>query len=174
MRSLADGHEKIAVLTTQPEDPSQPTVTELNAGIDASCAVLASDWTFGPTDSDTFAEPAVCEDSNAQSYGRSNGQFGATIFRHFATATPGQADATSDTTFAALKVKGTIVWVYSRLTAKKSAEAWAADDEIRYGAEVLTDTPQPPQEAGGYIKSRVPGQVQRSWPYIKAVTSIPG
>ncbi|AIY17784.1 hypothetical protein GUY44_07150 [Pimelobacter simplex] len=173
MRSLADGHEKIAVLTTKPVDPANPTVTELAAGIDASCAVLASDWNFGPTDSDTFSEPAVCEDSNAQSYGRSNGQFGATIFRHFATATPGEADATADTTFAAVKVKGTTVWVYSRLTAKKSAEAWAEDDEIRYGAEVLTDTPQPPQESGGYVKARVPGQVQKSWPYIKAAPATP-
>lgn len=171
MRSLADGHEKIAVLTTKPVNPAAPTATELNAGIDASCAVLASDWQFGPTDSDTFAEPAVCTDSNAQAYGRSNGQFGATIFRHFATATPGQADATADVAFAALKVKGTVVWVYSRITAKKSAEPWAADDEIRYGAEVLTDTPQPPQETGGYIKARVPGQVQESWPYIEVAAA---
>lgn len=167
-RSLADGHEKIAVLTTKPVNPAAPTIDELNDGIDAACAILASDWNFGPTDSDTFSEPAVCEDTNAQSYGRSNGQFGATVFRYFGTSTPGQGDPTADALFAAVKTKGSRVWVYSRKTAKKSTDAWAASDEIRYGAEVLTDTPQEPSDAGGYIKRRVPGQIQAQWPDITA------
>lgn len=166
-RSLADGHEKIAVLTTKPTNPAAPTVLELNGGIDAACAILASDWNFGPTDSDTFSEPAVCEDSNAQSYGRSNGQFAATLFRYFTAG--GAADATADALFTALKLKGTTVWVYSRKTSKKSTDAWAATDEIRYGAEVLTDTPQEPSDTGGYIKTRVNGQVQKAYPYISAV-----
>lgn len=167
-RSLADGHEKIAVLLEEPVNPAAPTITELNAGIDAACAILASDWAFGPTDSDSFSEPAVCEDSNAESYGRSNGQFMASIFRYFATLTPGQPDPIPDALFAAVKVKGTVVWVYSRRTAKKSTDAWAADDEIRYGAEVLTDTPQDPSDAGGFIKQRVPGKIQKAWPFIEA------
>lgn len=166
-RSLADGHEKIAVLTTKPTNPAAPTVAELANGIDAACAILASDWNFGPTDSDTFSEPAVCEDSNAESYGRSNGQFGATLFRYFTAG--GAADATADALFTALKLKGTTVWVYARKTSKKSTDAWAATDEIRYGAEVLTDTPQEPSDAGGYIKTRVNGRVQKAYPYISAV-----
>lgn len=166
-RSLADGHEKIAVLTTKPEDPASPTVEELEAGIDAACAILASGWTFGPTDSESFSEPAVCEEVTAESYGRSNGQFSATLFRYFANATPGQADPIADALFAALKAKGTTVWVYSRLTAKKSTDPWAAEDEIRYGAEVLTDRPQNP-EPGGFIKRIVPGKIQADWPDIEA------
>jgi anion-transporting ArsA/GET3 family ATPase len=34
-RSLAEGHRKVAVLTTAPANPLAPTTTELNAGIDA-------------------------------------------------------------------------------------------------------------------------------------------
>lgn len=166
-RSLADGHEKIAVLTTKPANPAAPTVAELNDGIDAACAILASGWTFGPTDSESFSEPAVCEEVTAESYGRSNGQFSATVFRHFATATPGQADPVADALFTALKLKGTTVWVYARETAKKSTDPWAADDEIRYGAEVLTDRPQK-ADAGGYIKRVIPGKVQADWTDIEA------
>lgn len=165
-KSLADGHEKIAVLLEEPDNPDNPTVTELVAGIDAACAILASGWTFGPTDSESFSEPAVCDEDNPEAYGRSNGQFMATLFRYFASLTPGQADPIADALFAALKAKGTRVWVYSRLTAKKSTEAWAASDEIRYGAEVLTDTPQNP-EPGGYIKRMVPGKIQKSWSDIE-------
>ncbi|MEV5001941.1 hypothetical protein [Nocardioides sp. LML1-1-1.1] len=161
-RSLADGHEKIAVLTTKPDDPANPTIEELTAGIDAACAILASGWTFSPNDSESFSEPAVCEELGAEAFGRSNGQFSATVFRYFASATPGQADATADTLFAALKAKGTTVWVYARETAKKSTEPWAEDDEIRYGAEVLTDRPQK-ADAGGFIKRVIPGKVQRDW-----------
>ncbi|NGZ99624.1 hypothetical protein G5V59_02505 [Nocardioides sp. W3-2-3] len=44
--------------TTRPSPPSR----SLNAGIDAACAILASGWTFGPNDSESFSEPAVCEE----------------------------------------------------------------------------------------------------------------
>lgn len=161
-KSLADGHEKIAVLTTKPVNPAAPTAVELNAGIDASCAVLASGWTFGPTDSESFSEPAVCDENNPESYGRSNGQFSATLFRYFDGTDLGQADAVADVAYAAVKEKGTTVWVYARETGKESADTWEADDEIRYGAEVLTDRPQK-ADAGGFIKRVVPGKVQKDW-----------
>lgn len=165
IRSLADGHEKIAILTTKPANPAQPTPTELNGGIDAAANILASDWTFGPTDSDTFNERAVAEENNPNAYGPGNGQFGATIFRKFDAAT-GASDAEDDELFTAMKAKGTTVWVYSRITGKKSADVWAATDEIWYGAEVLLDAAQRPSATGGYIKNRIPGQVQKSYPNI--------
>jgi hypothetical protein len=34
--------------------------------------------------------------------------------------------------------------------------------------EILTDTPQMPSNAGGYIKSRVPAEPQQGWPFIEA------
>lgn len=165
IRSLADGHEKIAVLTTKPADPAAPTAAELAAGIDAAPNIVASDWTFGPTDPDTFNERAVAEEDNPNAYGPSNGQFGATIFRKFDSAT-GVADATDDALYDALKTKGATVWVYSRITGQKSTAAWTAADEIWYGAEVLLGGAQRPSQGGGYIKNRIPGQVQKSYPDI--------
>lgn len=164
-RSLAVGHEKIAVLTTKPVDPANPTVTELNAGIDAAPNVLESDWVFGPTASEQISEPSVADEVATNTYGASNYEAGATIFRSF-DATTKNAHATEDALFAATKVKGTTLYIYARKTAKKSPEAWAAGDEIRLGAEVITDQPQ--DLKGGYVKARVPMEVQRAWPDIEA------
>ncbi|MDP9820382.1 phage tail tube protein [Nocardioides massiliensis] len=164
MRSLADGHEKIAILTTKPEDPSSPTVTELAAGIQAAKGILAEDWAFGAVDSETFAERAVGEKNNSPTYGAGNYEFGATIFREFDET--GDPDPTLDALFAALKVKLTTVWVYSRLTGKDSDDPWEAGDEIRLGARIETDTPRRPGPTGGYIKMRVPAQVKEAWDFI--------
>lgn len=162
-RSLADGHEKVVLLTTKPTNAAAPTLTELNAGIDISLAVLASDWSFSAADSETINEPAVGESTNANVLGRTNYQFGMTLFRYF-TGT-GTADTTADSAFTAVKVKGTTVWIYARRTSKLATDPWAAGDEIRLGAEVLTDTPQT-SESTGYVKHRIPGQVQRGYPFI--------
>lgn len=51
---------------------------------------------------------------------------------------------------------------------KLSSAAWAATDEIYFGAEVATDSPQSPQDAGGWIKTRVPMEVQNGYEYIAA------
>jgi len=170
-RSLAEGHTKLTILTEEPVDPASPTVTELNAGIDASCNILASDFTFGATDSDKVAEKALCDESNANSLGASNYQFGLSPFRYFGAAGI-SAPTEGDDVFQALKIKGTDLWAYARRTSKKSTEAWAATDEIFLGAKVSTDEPQPPSEMGGYIKWRVPGEVQDAWPWIAAAAGI--
>lgn len=167
-RSLADGHKKIAILTEEPVDPANPTVLELDGGIGgaagAGCRILLSDWTLGPTDSDTFNERAVCEDGNANAYGASNYQAGLTAFRYFDELT-GVADPVEDALFEALKEKGTRLWIYERETGQDESEAWGAGDEL-FGAEVLTDWPQKPGETGGYIKRRSPMQVQKGYPNI--------
>lgn len=167
-RSLADGHKKVAVLTTKPVNPAAPTVTELNAGIGgaagAGCRILLSDWTLGPTDSDTFNERAVCEDGNANAYGASNYQAGMTAFRYF-DETTGDPHATEDALFAAAKEKGTTLYIYERETGQDESDPWSSGDEL-FGAEVLTDWPQKPSETGGYIKRRIPMQVQKGYPNI--------
>lgn len=167
-RSLADGHKKIAILTTKPVNPSAPTVTELNAGIGgaagAGCRILLSDWTFGPTDSDSFNDRAVCEDGNAEAYGASNYQYGMTVFRYFDDT--GVTDATEDALFAAIKAKGSTIWIYERETGQDESEPWAAGDEVDFGAEVLVDNPQKPSDQGGYIKRRSPGKVQKGYPNV--------
>lgn len=169
-RSLADGHKKIAVLTTKPVDPAAPTAAELSAGIGgaagAGCRILASDWSFGPTDSATFNERAVCEDQDVQAFGVSNYQAGATLFRYFDDVT-GLPDAVEDSLFDAFKVKGTTLWIYERHTGQLESEAWTTGDELRFGAEVLIDNLQPPSDQGGYIKARAPMQVQKGYPYVE-------
>jgi hypothetical protein len=165
-RSLADGHTKFTILTTKPADPEAPTATELEAGIDASCSVLASDFTWGATDSDKIAEKALCVTNNANAIGASNYQVGYTPFRYF-DETTGEGDPTEgDDVFDASKVKGTTLWGYARKTSKKSTDPWVAGDEIYLGGEFATDEPQPPSDLGGYIKWRVPGEMQAAWPWI--------
>ncbi len=158
-KSLADGHVKIAVLTTKPANIFAPTVAELNAGINAACRILASDFTWSATDSDKVNEKAVCDVNNVNALGASNFSAAMTIFRYFNAGT-GVADPTEDSLFTATKVKGTSLWIYGRETGKLETVAWAAGDEIALGGEVLTDEIQNPANAGGYIKRRVPLEPQ--------------
>lgn len=165
-RSLADGHTKFTVLTTKPADPAAPTAAELEAGIDGSCAILASDFTWGATDSDKIAEKALCVKNNANALGASNFTAGVTPFRFFEDLTGESAPSEGDDLFIALQEKGTTLWGYARKTSKDSTEPWTAGDEIYLGAEFATDEPQPPSDLGGYIKWRVPGEIQAAWPWI--------
>lgn len=166
-RSLADGHTKVAVLTTEPADPQAPTVAELAAGIDAAPSILFSDFRFTAVDSDTVDEKPLSQVANAKALGPSNHEAGFTVFRYF-DATTKNAHATEDALFDAAKDKGTELWIYARETAKLSTEAWAAGDEIYLGQHVITDTPQQPTTTGGYIKRRVTLISQDGWPNLLA------
>lgn len=158
-KSLADGKTKFTLLTTEPADPLHPTAAELNAGLDFSCDVLASDFTWSATDSDKVQEKALCDENNANSLGPSNFQAGFTVFRYF-DATTGAPSTTEDTKFEAVKAKGTRLWGYTRKNGKKATDAWAASDEYELFLEIITDRPQAPSDAGGYIKYRVPVEPQ--------------
>lgn len=158
-KSLADGHIKVAVLTTSPSNPAAPTVAELNAGIDASCRILSSDFTWGAADSDKVAEKALCDLNNVNAIAASNFTAGLTIWRFFNAGT-GNPDPTEDALWTAMKVKGTNLWIYVRETGKLSTAVWASADEIYLGGQVLTDSPQPPSDRGGFIKRRVPLEPQ--------------
>ena len=163
MRVLADGKTKFTILTTKPADPAAPTAAELNAGIDLSCKVLASDFEFGPTDSETIDEAALCDEGAASAYGRSNYAAGFTLWRYFLEA--GGVDPSEDAGFEAVKVKGATLWGYKRMTDKPATDDWETGDEITFGAEFTNDHPQ--AQSGGWMKFRVPGQVQRGWPFAE-------
>ena len=165
-KSLADGHMKFTILTEKPEDPKAPTASELNEGLDFSCDVLSSDFSWTAADSDKLAEKALCSSNNANALGASNFSAGITVFRYFDDET-GQPDETEDAKFAAVQEKGTTVWGYLRKTGQEYDEDWADDDEIALGMEVITDTPQQPSDQGGYIKYRIPMEPQRGYPFIK-------
>lgn len=164
-RVLADGKTKFTVLTTKPANPAAPTAAELNAGIHLSDHVLTSDFTFGAVDSDKVAEKSLGSAGNANAIGASNYQVGFTIWRKFLAA--GGFDAADEAGWAALKVKGTTVWAYARQMDKEASAAWAATDEIYLGAEFTTDTPQR-TDGTGFIKYRIPGEVQNGYPFISA------
>lgn len=168
-RVLADGKTKFSILTTKPVNPAAPTATELNAGIDLSQDVLTSDFTFGAVDSDKVAEKALGSSGNANAIGASNYQAGFTIWRKFATA--GGFDDAAETGWAAIKQKGSTVWAYARQMDKDASAAWAATDEFYLGAEITTDTPQR-TDGTGFIKFRVPCEVQTGWPFGEVATGV--
>ncbi|TSD68133.1 hypothetical protein [Aeromicrobium piscarium] len=169
-RSLADGRTKFTLLTTKPANPASPTATELNAGIDASCAVLASDFAFGAAASDKLNEGALCEDSNANTSTRSNWQANFTLFRYYDSSGESAPDE-GDDAFQAVKVKGTTLWAYARRSPKRSTEDWADGDEIFLGAEISTDNLLPPSDMGGWIKWRQEADVQAGYPFIEVAAA---
>ena len=163
-RVLADGKTKFTILTTAPVNPAAPTATELNAGIDLSCDILSSDFTWGATDSDKIAEKALCDEGNANAIGASNYAGGFTLWRKFLSA--GGFDEAGEAGWAALKEKGTTLYGYARQTDKDATATWAASDEIYLGAEFITDTPQR-TDGSGFIKYRVGAEIQRGYPFIE-------
>lgn len=168
-RVLADGKTKFTVLTTRPADPKAPTATELNAGIDVSCKVLASDFNWSAIDSDKIAEKSLCDSGNSNAIGASNYTTGITLWRYFDEET-GAVDPEGDAGFTATSEKGTTLWGYARETAKDSEEEWTSGDEIYLGGEVLTDTPQR-LDGSGFIKRRIPLEMQRGYDNIKVAAA---
>ncbi|MGP5199943.1 phage tail tube protein [Brachybacterium alimentarium] len=161
VKTLADGKTKLAILAIAPENPEAPTVTELEAGIDASCNIAKTGYTLGPTTSETINDPELCVDVNSTVYGASNfeGTFG--VFRFYDEET-GQVDEQGDEVFQALKAKGTEVWLVERETAKKSTEAFEAGDEVSL-YRVLLDNPQKSSDRTGYVKSTIVPAVQAGY-----------
>lgn len=152
MRSLADGKLKFTLLTAAPADTANPTVTELNGGIDASPFVLTSDFNWTNAESATFDEKPLSQKGQAQTLGMSMYTLAATVFREYDPA--GGASATDDAVFQAVKVKGTTLWGYARESDKDATEPWAAADECYLGGEVQTDAPTRVGNEGS-IKRRV-------------------
>lgn len=169
-RVLADGKTKFTVLTTAPADPAAPTATELNAGIDLSCDILSSDFTWTATASDTVDEKALCATGNSVVFGSSNYDLGVTLWRQFDSAT-GAPDTANEAGWEALKEKGTTIYAYARESGKDSTEEWAASDEIYLGGEVVTDLPQR-TDGTGFIKRRVVLGAQRMHDNIEVAAGV--
>ena len=145
---LADGRIKLVALTTAPANPAAPTVAELNAGIDISCKVMHSDYSLGPTDSDTMDEKELCALGNGVVLGSSNYAGSITIFRYLDEA--GTPDAAEDVAWDLFKEKGAVIWLYER-EGQKYTEGFAVGDVVD-GFEFTTDWPKPPSSRTGYIK----------------------
>lgn len=168
-RSLADARKRIAILPTKPADPEKPTKAELDAGLHASCRIVASTYNVGAQPSETIDEKAVCEEGNVQALSTSNYTAEFDIFRYFdevtglpETGTEGSDENIGDQLYQMLKTKGTTVWLYERETGKKSLEPFTTGEPLE-GYELLIDNPQKPQDQGGFIKRRIVGLPQKAW-----------
>jgi len=154
MKVAADGKKKFTLLTAAPAAASRiPTVTELNAGIDISCAVLDSDANWTSTASDRFNEKPACTKGNSQALGASNYDTALTFLREYLDA-GGPDSVGDDKGYEAVRVKGTTSWIYLRESDKDSTEPWAAGDIIDLGGEVVSDAPMRVNNDGN-IKRRI-------------------
>jgi len=174
VRSLLAGHTKFVILTTPPADPAAPTLTELTAGVDASCRVKGSNFVAGPADSETVDSDLLCEDIKGQAYGQSNYTLEFSPYRYF-DATTGQADTSTggevgDQVFQLLKEKGTKLYYYIRRNGKKSKDDFVAGDEVLY----LAGTNDWPQQStdDGYISVDVKVLVDEAEPNAAVAAGV--
>lgn len=165
VRMLSAGRMKVTLLTAKPADPAAPTAAELNAGLQICQNIPASEFTFGAVDSETVDSTSLCSEVKAETFGQGNYELTFGLWRKFLDA--GGFDTADDATFAAVKEKGTTLWIYARFTDKKATEDWAASDEIFLGAEFVTDTPRPVSATEGFIGYAIPTRVQDAWPFIE-------
>ena len=157
-KSLADGKTKVTILPTAPLDPKAISLTELNAGIDASCAIITSDYNVGAATSESVDEKALCQSGNAATWGAENGTIEFSLFLEFDET--GALDIESDAgkAFEAVKFKGTEVYLVQRESSKGSKEAWEAGDAYEY-FHGIADNPQHIDRTG-YVKRKVTAAFQ--------------
>lgn len=168
-RTLADGRIRLDALTTAPaalatyaSGALEITLDELAAGDRLSTRIMKSDYRLSATASDPVNETELSAEGNAVVYGASNYEGSVTPFRYLTSA--GVADPLNDIAMDLLREKGTELWLPER-TGPKEAQAWAAGDGGDL-YQVITDNPQSPSTAGGFIKRVVPLGVQNRWPFI--------
>lgn len=158
-KTLADARTRLTILLTAPVNPRAVTVAELEAGIDASCKVLKSDYRLSPTASDTVPDTELCSEGNAVTYGASNYEGSVTPFWYLDE--DGKSLVAEDEVYQALREKGTELWFVER-EGPRYEDAHAGGDEYEI-YRVVTDNPQKPSDRGGYIKRTIPLGVQRAW-----------
>lgn len=164
-RSKAEGREKWIILSTQPASPEAVTLTEAQAGIDASCAISAADSRISAAASATFSDPAICDEIAVTEFGQSNYEGNIAPFRYFTdegASEVGTTDQVRDEVYQALAEKDTEAWVLIRDTSKRSREDLATGDEYEL-FHVVTDNPQRPSSREGYQKRIVPLAIRNAW-----------
>ena len=158
VKTVADAKQRITLLTTIPTSLAGLTITVLNAGIDASCALAKNGTNFTATDSASVADAAVCESATAEALTESNYTAAVAPFWLLDSITGAYA-ALDNPVYEAIRVKNTRV-VFVIRDGKAPGTAWASGD--KYDAfEVLTDNPQR-GDGAGYVKRIIPCKVQRA------------
>lgn len=174
-KSLAEGRTRIAILTTAPADPKAPTKAELDAGIHASCNILADGYNVGFEASETVNEPAICDSTNSTTFGKDNITAEFSVFRYIdedgkPDPTAGTGDDHGDAVFQALKEKGTFFWLYQREGADYDVP-WAEGDDIE-GFYLVTDRWKHTDRTG-YQKRQITAGPQSGWQNITVGTATP-
>lgn len=155
-KTLADARTRLTILTTKPANPRSILLSELTAGINASCKILKSDYRLSPTASDTVADADLCAEGNAVTFGASNYEGSISPFIYLDDT--GKSDIAEDVVYQALREKGTRVWLVER-EGPRYDQAWAATDVVDV-YEAITDNPQKPGDRAGYIKRIIPLGIQ--------------
>lgn len=164
-KSKAEGREKWILLSAPPANPEAVTLTEAQAGIDASCALSSADSRISAAASATFSDPAICDEIAVTEFGQSNYEGTAAPFRYFdeqGVSEVGSEGAVRDEVYQALKDKDTELYILIRDTSKGSRVALDAGDEYEL-YQVVTDNPQRPSSREGYQKRLVPLAIRDAW-----------
>lgn len=156
-KTIAEERITLLALVTKPEDPSNPTVAELSAGMDLSLKVLFSDFRLSPTASDTVNEPALGEGGNSSAPGKTNYEGTISLFR-FIDKTTGLAVAAEDDGWDLMREKGSEIHFYKRMGPHITAP-FESGQPVEY-FHALTDIPQDPSDLSGYLKKTIPLLVQ--------------
>lgn len=160
--TLQDGRRKLVAFTTDITDDADPTalsVDDLPPGVEIQCKILKSDFRLSPVASDTVADTPLCSTGNAVVFGASNYEGNVTPFVYFDEH--GDLEVAENDVYEIFAEKGAHVWILDRI-GKPESEPLAAGDPYRLW-HVITDEPQDPTDAGGYIKHPTPLGVQRMW-----------
>lgn len=141
-RRLSQGRTKVTILVDEPEDPQNPTASELTAGNDASCNIRMDGFNFTAQASNTQPTTSLCDRSESVTPTNRQHVGEMTVERGFDPE--GLPDETGDDDTAQLILDNidSKVWIYVRETAKWSTDDWEEGDEFRIGGGWLVDVPE--------------------------------
>lgn len=155
IRSLFEGNIRLEALSAKPDDINEATLTELNAGVRVSRAIMRNGYRLSPTGSDSIDEPGLEDTGNTGTYGSSNYEVALPLFRYFDDQ--GQSHEEQDVAFNLFVAKGVHLWLVERI-GPPAAQAWAAGDVYNLYPVVLDDAQQP-TDLSGYQKVIQPARV---------------
>lgn len=136
----------LAGLTT----PAAPKATELNAGVNLSCAIVTG-HTLNATSSDTDDSKTICDEGNVQTRTLGNYEANISFFRDPIGAAPTVFTAAYNA-FKTARVEG---WLVSR-QGKKSTAPYAATDIVSVFKVMSDSTMDETSDKGTPIRFTVP------------------
>ena len=158
-RTLAELKTKLAYALDYTGSLSEIPLSVLTASTEVTCQSVAGETRMSATDSDTLADPALCQPANAQTFGASNAEARLGLFRYFDSENRGAHNTEYDRAYQDLGRKGREAVFFKRVSGKNWDEPWEVGDELSV-FRVIADNPQEPQDRTGYVKRLLPFAVQ--------------